>query len=204
MESKTIRILTITLIFFIASYYSIAGTQHDPIQITALEPNLYGSGFSKALIYVKTANEDGKIRRPLIVFEGYDPAGYNISIYSGRSRFDDFLDKVSNDTLSELKATSPLLQMLKDTSQHYDLIYVDWINAIDYLQNNERVAETVINWVNDNKVSPSGIKQPNIIVGRGIGSIIADMALKRMEDARLKDNSKPLHNSLPVIFDDVE
>jgi hypothetical protein len=80
-------------------------------------------------------------------------------------------------------------------------VYVNWVNGTDYIQNNERVAEAVINWVNAQKVI-SGSTEPNVILGRSMGGIIARYALKRMENAHALNINAPLHNTRLFISND--
>lgn len=196
----TQKFLIAASIFFAISNPLMAGSRSGPIAITATEANLYGGGYSKASVYLNCVNSDGKIRRPLIVFEDCD-AAYIKSGEGGMTRIDDFLTRISGDTSNEGQPTG-IETLLGDTVSAYDIIYVEWENSIDYLQNNELVAEAVIKWVNNNKVATGGIKEKNVIVGSGMGNIIAGMALKRMEDAHSIDSDKPSPDTRLLISDD--
>jgi hypothetical protein len=91
LKMKTILLFSI-LIFFITEVK--AGYRNGPFQITATEASLYGGGFAKALVYTDCANMD-KIRKPLIVFEGYDPGFYTMpKEKEGRTGIQKFLDDV--------------------------------------------------------------------------------------------------------------
>jgi hypothetical protein len=167
------------------SFTCYAGYRGDPQIVTATEVYSrppWAPAYAK--IIVDYANVDKQLRKPLIVFEGFDPGVYTKPTkYEGRIKAQDFIDDiVFNDLNGVSSELNNLLQgnigATPPVSQQYDIVYVNWANGADYLQDNMLVAMEVIKWVNTNKIAVGGIKQPNVVLGKSMGSIIARMALK--------------------------
>lgn len=172
-----------------------------PIPVTAMESNPIGGGFAKALVYIDYKSS-GQLRKPLIIFEGYDPGYYTKpNAKEGRTGILTFISDINN--IETGAANSELLPLLQGANRDYDIIYVNWKNGADYLENNEKVAKAVIKWVNDAKIAVNGVKQPNVIIGRSMGAVIARMALKHMEQAYAANPAQnPPHNTRLFISND--
>lgn len=182
-------ILLISIIFF---KDASAGFRGSPFTITASESFGSPAYNAKARVTIDYANFDGKVRKPIIVFEGFDPGYYSDpDKKEGRKGIQEFLDDINDDGTVSNTLLQNLLQgdALSSLSQEYDLVWVDWENGTDFLQRNALVAEEVIRWVNTNKILVGGVMQPNVVMGKSMGSIIARMALRRME------NNSQLHNT---------
>ena len=150
------------------------GFQSAPIPITA-SASFYGqteNGFMTILY----GNSDLKIHNPLIIAEGYDPGDvlkpeqrYGISNINGFiNQLYDPVTGVPNSNLSN--------QIL---SGNYDIIYVDWAHGSDFIERNGKLLESVINYVNANKVTTT----PNILIGQSMGALVSRWALKDMENS---------------------
>lgn len=108
---------------------------------------------------------DGVFDKPVIIVEGFDP-GDKIDAMKLRDNF-------RNDALiSTLKAYG------------YDLVYVDFKNNRDYIENNAKVLEAVINKVNQVKSGSNKIS----IIGYSMGGLVVRWCLKDMEDRGLNHN----------------
>ncbi|HRM47182.1 MAG TPA: hypothetical protein PLD64_12275, partial [Flavobacterium sp.] len=145
----------------------------------------YNGGFSSAKVVIDYASSDRKIRRPLIVVEGFDQGALtNPEEEFGITSYEDFKRIVGNSQSLELET---LLKDQKDIYgniikyKDYDIIWVDWNNGTDYIQKNAYVLEEVIKWVNAEKLA-NGSSQSNIVLGASMGGLIARYALKDMED----------------------
>ena len=64
-------------------------------------------------------------------------------------------------------------------------MYVDLDNGVDYIQRNAYLLETVIAWVNQHKTG----NQPNKMLGLSFGGIIAQWALRDIEEAGSVNNN---------------
>lgn len=120
-----------------------------------------------------------EITRPLIVVEGFDTGSITSpeEAYGDRD-VSDFIQQIN--TFNEAGELATLL----DNNQQYDIIYVNWTNGTDAIQENALVLEAVINWVNTNKVGAV----PNVLLGQSMGGVIGRYTLAKMEtDNELHD-----------------
>jgi len=142
-----------------------------------------------AIVNFAANNHSGKIQKPLIVAEGFDMAeDYPTFGIENNARFLNLLrvdeninqDISLNDGFDDGAANfngSPV------TAENYDLIYVHWASTTDYIERNAYALESVIQYVNANKIaySPTGQMQQNVIIGQSMGGLIARYALRDME-----------------------
>jgi hypothetical protein len=129
-----------------------------------------------AILSINYAAGRENIRRPLIVAEGYDP-GIITSPEKvfGEDNMMNFLDKIDQILNSDLR---DLLTV--DSTQEYDIIYVDWLNGVDDMRRNAKLLKTIIEWVNDEKASNESAEE-NVVLGQSMGGLIARYALREME-----------------------
>lgn len=102
---------------------------------------------------------DNVFDKPVIIVEGFDPTG-NLTIGALRERF------MEENFLNTLKAAG------------YDIVYVDFVKNTDFIENNAKVLENVINWVNQNKAG----NHRSSVIGFSMGGLISRWCLKDMED----------------------
>ena len=129
----------------------------------------------RGFLEVNDAGNNG-IRNPVIIAEGFDtgvvtnpekPEGGN-SITGFRR----FVRESGNQILeNELYFRGR------------DIIYVNWSNGMDYIENNAEVLKEVIRMVNAAKRANRSTTQ-NIVIGQSMGGLVARYALKDMEDNR--------------------
>lgn len=122
-------------------------------------------------------SHNNRIVKPLIVAEGFDSG----SILSPET---DGGDRTLVNFTNSLWQSTALNNLLTGTNQQYDIIYIDWDNGTADLRNNSVVLETVIKWVNDNKIS----SEPNVLLGQSMGGVIGRYTLARMEQANRVHN----------------
>jgi hypothetical protein len=108
------KIILISLVLLLLAYPSYSQQINGPISITATESNAYGSGFSKALIYIEYASNNTNLVKPFIVFEGYDPGYYTKPKEpEGRKGVLDFIQEINDPATGAANAQlQPLLQGL--------------------------------------------------------------------------------------------
>ncbi len=145
----------------------------------------YNGSFGSAKVVIDYASADHKIRRPLIIAEGFDQGALtNPEDEYGITNYNDFKSIVGNSQSFELQT---LLKDVVDINgniinyKQYDIIWVDWNNGTDYIKKNAYVLEEVIKWVNTEKLD-NGSSQSNVVLGASMGGLIARYALKDMED----------------------
>ncbi|UUV22124.1 GPI inositol-deacylase [Paenimyroides aestuarii] len=68
-----------------------------------------------------------------------------------------------------------------NAGREYDIIYVDWINGMDYMERNAYALEEAIKWVNSIKQG----NEPNVIIGQSMGGVVTRYALTDMENNSL-------------------
>ena len=136
-------------------------------------------GSSKATLYIKLAPGHTQITKPLIVAEGFDMGAIiTPSREAGLTNIDGFIRSLTYENYD-----STLRYYL---SSNYDIIYVDWNNGVDYIQNNAALLVEAIQWVNANKSST----EKNVVLGQSMGGLVARFALKDMEDNGLVHDTK--------------
>jgi hypothetical protein len=157
--------------------------------ITATLP--YNGSYGSAKVVIDYASADRKIRRPLIVAEGFDQGALtNPEEEFGITSYADFKFIIGNSQSGQLQS------LLTDiNTKQYDIIWVDWNNGTDYIQKNAYVLEEVIKWANAEKLA-NGSSQSNVVLGASMGGLIARYALKDMEDRSL-----PTQTSLYISHD---
>ena len=103
--------------------------------------------------------------KPIIVVEGFDPDG-SLTIGELEDRF----------------GTRNFMKTMQ--SYGYDFVFVDFTKNTTYIENNAKVLEAVINWVNQNKIGTN----KSTVIGFSMGGLIARWCLKDMEDRGLQHN----------------
>lgn len=132
--------------------------------------NSYNGVVTKAdvsIIYASN-NFSGRIKKPIIFVEGFDPRDMNPTLKGSMTcesvykYWEDFIDR-----------------------NQYDFIYVDWQESGEYIQANAYTLISVIEKINGLRDSNS---DPAIIIGHSMGGLVARYALKTME------NNNKIHN----------
>lgn len=132
--------------------------------------NSYNGVVTKAdvsIIYASN-NYSGRIKKPLIFVEGFDPRDLNPTLKGAMTcesiytKWVDFIDR-----------------------NQYDFIYVDWQESGEYIQANAYTLINVIETINRLRDSNSA---PAVIIGHSMGGLVARYALKTME------NNNKIHN----------
>ncbi len=132
------------------------------------------------IVYGETC---GIIKKPLIVVEGLDTGLKAESGSIGDTDIDSFLKSIRSSRSFNLQRLTTL-----NTLESYDIIYVNWDNGTDYLQRNAYVLESVIEWVNEQKIK-SGSTKENVVLGQSMGGVISRYALRDMENINLKHDT---------------
>lgn len=132
--------------------------------------NSYNGVVTKADVSIIYANNNysGRIKKPLIFVEGFDPRDLNPTLKGSMTcesvykKWAEFIDK-----------------------NQYDFIYVDWQESGEYIQANAYTLINVIETINSLRGSDS---DPAVIIGHSMGGLVARYALKTME------NNNKIHN----------
>ncbi len=138
----------------------------------------YNGKKAEGVVTIAYVAADKKIRKPLIVVEGFDPGIYSKpeNIY-GENTFDGFIFSLQNSNSSELK------NFVLYTPE-YDIIYIDWKDGTADIRQNALLLKTVIKAINQVKVANGANPiEKNVVLGQSMGGVIARYALKKMEDA---------------------
>lgn len=127
-------------------------------------------------VIIETAGTDGKLDKPLIVVEGFDPNddfGYYSFINNNN------LNGTNAGTIDVfINPTKTLNQAIED--EGYDLVFINFANGTDYIQRNAYFVEAVIDWVNQKK-GLNGSTEKNVVLGMSMGGLVARYALRHME-----------------------
>ena len=106
---------------------------------------------------------DNVFDKPIIIAEGFD-MGQNVNI-------DDMVAKYY-----------PYLYAFRNHG--YDLVFVNYSNGQDYIQNNAEVLKRVINEVNSRKIGNNKL----VVVGESMSGLVARYALRSMENVEQTHN----------------
>ncbi|WP_443938818.1 hypothetical protein [Pedobacter sp. MW01-1-1] len=144
-------------------------------------------------------NNSGQIQKPLIVIEGFDM--YNSFTFTS------FTNSITYDENQVFSSYINLNDQLDDINS-YDLIFLNFSQATDYIQRNAYLLEKVIEMVNNRKINYNGIRQSNIVVGLSMGGLVGRYALRDMELNNLSHETRlfithdtPHHGAnVPVAF----
>lgn len=147
----------------------------DPVTI----PSLFGNPpiqIAKATMYIKLAPGHTQIVKPVIVAEGFDLGIITSpSEEAGLTNIDSFIKSLYGN-----------YSLYSQLGSNYDIVYVDWRNGVDYIQNNAALLKKAIQWVNANKTGT----EKNIVLGQSMGGLVARYALKDMETAGQNHDTK--------------
>ncbi|MDR2967993.1 MAG: putative lipase [Tannerellaceae bacterium] len=130
----------------------------------------YHSGGTIQIKY-SSNNTSGRIRKPLIVAEGFDPGevmgvgGMDITSLYDEEKNTGMLNTGSPNIWSRIQYLD------------YDVVYLDYNNGLDDIRRNARLFQEVIEYVNTNKTGG----QPNVVLGISMGGLVARYALRKME-----------------------
>lgn len=140
--------------------------------ITATKSYLGQTATGDITIQFASTNNTGHIRKPLIVVEGFDINNdYDFESFTDNLGFDFNLDPIEPITLNDSL----------DNANDYDLIFLNFANATDYIQRNAYLLEKVIAEINSRKTTYNSQRQDNVIIGLSMGGLVARYALRDME-----------------------
>lgn len=113
----------------------------------------------------------GKMVKPFIIVEGYDI--HDIAPKLQETNYD--ANKLI-DEWNKLQGYDFNAQL--DETAGYDLVFVDYY-TMDYIQNNSKMLQKVIEWVNGEKAIAGSIEQ-NVVMGISLGGLLARYTLAKM------------------------
>lgn len=115
--------------------------------------------------------EDQKLRKPVIVVEGFG---------GELTDFGKMFDLIGFET-----APGFTIKDFLDT-EGYDLIWVDWSDANARIQDNAAALQAAIEYINTRKRA-DGSSEPNIMIGASMGGLIGKYCLLHMHNVQGKD-----------------
>ncbi|MEM1406719.1 MAG: DNRLRE domain-containing protein [Bacteroidota bacterium] len=155
------------------------GNNAVELSFTATRP--FAGEAASATVTIETADVGNVLDKPLIVVEGFD-AWRIISPDNPDNNFD--YDDLINDPDDigsflidvDIDFNGETLSDALETAG-YDLVFVDFDDGTTYIERNSYLLQTIIDWVNDNKVGTT----PNVVLGMSMGGLVARYALRDME-----------------------
>ncbi len=161
-------------------FANYSNTPDESFLVTGIKPHLGGFARGKVQFFYSCGAK--KLRRPLIVVEGFEFPGLPILPITYTTLFDKLNEEVwDGQTPSNLKDYL--------SGEGYDLIYVDLENNVDYIQRNAFMLEEVIRLVNQKKAE-AGSTEPNVVLGVSLGGLIGKYALLDMETNNLSHDTR--------------
>jgi len=136
-------------------------------------------------VQLSVGNQTGRLRRPLIVVEGYDPGrffpgyAYNFEHYVGNP------NRLPRPLIGDIEIDWPTGAAARDFDQaldnigQYDLVFLNYNDGTDDIRRNAALLQEVIRWVNDQK-RQAGSTERNVVMGYSMGGLVARFALCQM------------------------
>jgi hypothetical protein len=140
--------------------------------VTASKNYLGNLASGDITVQLSVNNGTGQIRKPLIVVEGFD--------IDNSFDFNSFARSIGVDDNQTPPGYVSLNYGLDEISG-YDLIFLNFANATDYIQRNAYLLEKVIEIVNARKINLNGVRQANVVMGLSMGGLVARYALRDLE-----------------------
>lgn len=123
---------------------------------------------------------DTVLRKPIIIIEGFNVAPPNVLSPQFTNNITAFFTDIERLNFG-LTVTG---NIFRDdlAAADYDLVFIDFTNGTDYLENNAVIVKEVIHEVNRRK-GLAGSDEENIIIGVSMGGVLGKLALREMEIA---------------------
>ncbi|MBA3680035.1 MAG: T9SS type A sorting domain-containing protein [Bacteroidetes bacterium] len=147
----------------------------------------YGCGNNKSL------------RKPVIISSGFDPFNSKTLIYSIRGA--PLYDTYNGVDHSNNNNGNNLLEKLR--GEGYDIIILDYLNGVDYIERNAQLLTKLIKLINT-QLATSGSKHECIVMGFSAGALNARFSLTDMEKLHNLNSSNPHHHSWKYVSMDGE
>ncbi len=147
-------------------------------QVEFVGTQLYLGTKNTATLEIDYKDNDCKIKKPLIVAEGFESGLLGVENGLGDNYYGNFILEATNFTGN-----------LGLEIAYYDIIYVNWDKGRDHLQRNALLLEDIILWVNQQKLLNNSTEK-NVVLGQSMGGVIARYALADMEQRSLVHNTK--------------
>jgi hypothetical protein len=141
-----------------------------PLTDPTFLPSSNHSGGTVSVV-LSVNNLTGRIRKPLIVAEGFDPFSISPGLSGG--------DYTINDFIRQLPLTPFNFNTNLDNTASYDLIFINYNNGTDDLKRNALLLQAVIRKVNAEKAL-GGSTQQNVVMGLSMGGLVARFGLAQM------------------------
>lgn len=139
----------------------------------AYQPFSATSSHSGGDVYIgySSQNTSGRIKKPLIVVEGYDVS----AIAPNLQRNYEYADFIA-----AINVPTPLYDFNSQLDlAAYDIVFIDFRNGTDDIRRNAALVKDVISWVNQQKAA-AGSSQQNVVLGLSMGGLVARYALADM------------------------
>lgn len=172
---------------FIEFPYSTAKSTENQNKIYIYEGNNIFSGAWITIRRTPNNETNNRITRPLIIAEGLDTGKFTApEDFGGETTLQNFINDVNASQSNDLENL-----LIRNNTQSYDLIYIDWERGMADLRDNSGVLEEVIKWVNANKTTTA---ESNVLLGQSMGGVIGRYTLARMENTQATNPSAPDHD----------
>lgn len=159
-----------------------------------IQVNVSGGTVKGRMSYLYAYNTPGRVVRPLIIMEGFDPIEFaphktSQSFHKekklGSTNIKTFINSINIYALGHLNTLR----------RDYDIIYIDLFNCTNRIQENAALFQEAVRIINSEK-EQVGERQKNIVIGQSMGGLIARYGLKKMEER------KERHETSTLIFHD--
>jgi hypothetical protein len=134
-------------------------------------------------VVLSVTNATGRIRKPLIVAEGFDPSFIAPSLQS---------DFTVSEFIVKINATGGFdFNNNLDNIAGYDLVFINFRNGADDIRRNALLLQAVIRRVNAEKAL-GGSTEQNVVMGLSMGGLVARFGLAQMVRNRIGTQTRLL------------
>lgn len=167
-------------------------------QVIANDVTPTGKSMGKLGVYYGCGNTECEIKKPFIFVTGFGPDPFvtpkkQLSDPAAKQLFYNHVNGIygqeaegSQDAGGNNGAN--ILYRLRNLG--YDVIFVDFVDGVDYLQNHAALIKKAIEEINTRKAQNDS-KHENIIIGQSMGGISTRYALTDWEQEFMQPNSSP-------------
>jgi len=155
--------------------------------------NVSGTSGGTAFVKYSSTNTSKKLKKTLIVIEGFDIFSIAPDIQTSPLYYSDFMYGLDNASSTKYATPYNFNQQLDDYAG-YDIVYLMFTNGTDYIENNAKVVEQLISIVNAKKAPD--VSNDNVVMGLSMGGLCARYAL-----AEMTKNNQPTETRLLITHD---
>jgi hypothetical protein len=159
----------------ITSYFESNSPEQS---FTAKADFAYSGSPAEVLVTYKLACGNNQLRKPLIFIDGFDPSQVTLFRRGPLTDYNSFKRTFDYYDYSKLIRNAEGTQLSSDLNgAGYDLVFIDYKNGSDFIQNNAYAVIKALQMINAMKVGNEKL----IVIGASMGGLVGRIAIREME-----------------------